>query len=114
MFKVTGEAELDKAAREIFASRISLAISPFVEIAEEVRVVLIDDAPLAVYAKQARRRLAPQSRSRRTACSGAPGGDARGLRGACSRRGARDRHPLCVGRRRAGRRSVEGARMNSV
>ena len=52
MFKVTGEAELDKAAREIFASRISLAISPFVEIAEEVRVVLIDDVPLAVYAKQ--------------------------------------------------------------
>src|SRR5262249_29267650 len=26
-------------------------ISPFVEIAEEVRVVLIDDAPVAVYAK---------------------------------------------------------------
>ena len=51
VFKVTNEAELDHAAREIFASHLSLAISPYVEIAEEVRVVLIDDAPLAVYAK---------------------------------------------------------------
>jgi glutathione synthase/RimK-type ligase-like ATP-grasp enzyme len=52
VFKVTSQAELDHAAREIFASHLSLAISPFVEISEEVRVVLIDDAPLAVYAKQ--------------------------------------------------------------
>jgi glutathione synthase/RimK-type ligase-like ATP-grasp enzyme len=51
VFKVTSEAELDEAARAIFASHLSLAISPFVEIAEEVRVVLIDDTPLAVYAK---------------------------------------------------------------
>jgi glutathione synthase/RimK-type ligase-like ATP-grasp enzyme len=51
VFKVTNEAELDQAARAIFASHLSLAISPFVEIAEEVRVVLIDDVPLAVYAK---------------------------------------------------------------
>jgi glutathione synthase/RimK-type ligase-like ATP-grasp enzyme len=52
VFKVTSEAALDDAVREIFASHLSLAISPYVEIAEEVRVVLIDDAPLAVYAKQ--------------------------------------------------------------
>ena len=52
VFKVTNQAELDEAAGEIFASHLSLAISPFVEIAEEVRVVLIDDTPLAVYAKQ--------------------------------------------------------------
>jgi glutathione synthase/RimK-type ligase-like ATP-grasp enzyme len=52
VFKVTSEAELDDAVRAIFASHLSLAISPYVEIAEEVRVVLIDDAPLAVYAKQ--------------------------------------------------------------
>jgi glutathione synthase/RimK-type ligase-like ATP-grasp enzyme len=52
VFKVSSEAELDDAARKIFASQLSLAISPYVEIAEEVRVVLIDDAPLAVYAKQ--------------------------------------------------------------
>jgi glutathione synthase/RimK-type ligase-like ATP-grasp enzyme len=51
VFKVTSEAELDEAARKIFASHLSLAISPFVEIEEEVRVVLIDDMPLAVYAK---------------------------------------------------------------
>jgi hypothetical protein len=52
VFKVTSEAELDEGAHKIFASHLSLAISPFVEIEEEVRVVLIDDTPLAVYAKQ--------------------------------------------------------------
>jgi glutathione synthase/RimK-type ligase-like ATP-grasp enzyme len=51
VFKVTNEAELDEAARKIFTSHLSLAISPYVEIEEEVRVVLIDDTPLAVYAK---------------------------------------------------------------
>ncbi len=51
VFKVTKEPELDRAAREIFTSHLSLAISPYVEIEEEVRVVLIDDLPLVVYAK---------------------------------------------------------------
>jgi glutathione synthase/RimK-type ligase-like ATP-grasp enzyme len=51
VFKVTNEAELDEAAREIFASHLSLAISPYVDIDEEVRVVLIDETPLVVYAK---------------------------------------------------------------
>jgi glutathione synthase/RimK-type ligase-like ATP-grasp enzyme len=51
VFKVASEAELDEAARKIFASHLSLAISPYVEIEEEVRVVLIDDAPFVVYAK---------------------------------------------------------------
>jgi glutathione synthase/RimK-type ligase-like ATP-grasp enzyme len=51
VFKATREAELDEAAGKIFTSHLSLAISPYVEIAEEVRVVLIDDSPLAVYAK---------------------------------------------------------------
>jgi glutathione synthase/RimK-type ligase-like ATP-grasp enzyme len=51
VFKITNEAELEAAAREIFASHLSLAISPYVEIAEEVRVVLIDDVAVAVYAK---------------------------------------------------------------
>ena len=51
VFKVANEAELDHAAREIFASHLSLAISPYVEIDEEVRVVLIDDTPLVAYAK---------------------------------------------------------------
>jgi len=52
VFKAMKEAELDAAAHDIFASHLSLAISPFVEIAEEVRVVLIDDTPLVAYAKQ--------------------------------------------------------------
>jgi glutathione synthase/RimK-type ligase-like ATP-grasp enzyme len=51
VFKVTTEAELDEAARKVFASHLSLAISPFVKITEEIRVVLTDDTPLAVYAK---------------------------------------------------------------
>jgi glutathione synthase/RimK-type ligase-like ATP-grasp enzyme len=54
VFKVINESELDHAAREIFASHLSLAISPYVEIAEEVRAVMIDEVPLAVYAKQRR------------------------------------------------------------
>src|SRR5580692_3827808 len=41
VFKVISESELDAAAHDIFARHLSLAISPFVEIAEEVRVVLI-------------------------------------------------------------------------
>jgi glutathione synthase/RimK-type ligase-like ATP-grasp enzyme len=52
VFKVANEAELDRATQEIFATHLSLAISPFVEIEEEVRVVLVDDTPLVVYAKQ--------------------------------------------------------------
>jgi len=52
VFKVTSEADLDEAAQKIFVSHLSLAISPFVEIEKEVRVVMIDDTPLAVYAKQ--------------------------------------------------------------
>lgn len=52
VFRVTNEAELDHAVSEIFSSHLSLAISPFVEIAEEVRVILLDDAPLVVYGKQ--------------------------------------------------------------
>ena len=52
VFKVTREAELDRAAHEIFATHLSLAISPWAEIEQEVRVVLIDDVPLVVYAKE--------------------------------------------------------------
>jgi glutathione synthase/RimK-type ligase-like ATP-grasp enzyme len=52
VFKVTSEAELDHATSEIFASHLSLAISPFVEIEEEVRVILLDGDPRVVYRKQ--------------------------------------------------------------
>jgi glutathione synthase/RimK-type ligase-like ATP-grasp enzyme len=52
VFRALNEAELESAAAEIFSSHLSLAASPFVEIAEEVRVILLDEAPLVVYSKQ--------------------------------------------------------------
>ena len=52
VFKVTSEAALEHAAKEIFTSHPSLAVSPFLEIEEEVRVILLDDVPLVVYRKQ--------------------------------------------------------------
>jgi glutathione synthase/RimK-type ligase-like ATP-grasp enzyme len=52
VFRANSEAELEHAAEEIFASHLSLAISPFVEIEQEVRVILLDDAPLVVYRKE--------------------------------------------------------------
>jgi glutathione synthase/RimK-type ligase-like ATP-grasp enzyme len=52
VFRVTDAAELDHAAREIFASHLSLSISPFIDIEEEVRVILLDGEPHVVYAKE--------------------------------------------------------------
>jgi glutathione synthase/RimK-type ligase-like ATP-grasp enzyme len=52
VLRANSEAELERAAQEIFASHLSLAISPFVEIAQEVRVILLDDDPLVVYRKE--------------------------------------------------------------
>jgi glutathione synthase/RimK-type ligase-like ATP-grasp enzyme len=52
VFKVGSEEELARATDAIFASHLSLAISPFVEIGDEVRVILLDEVPLAVYSKQ--------------------------------------------------------------
>jgi hypothetical protein len=52
VFRAMNEAELEGAATEIFSTHLSLAASPFVEIAEEVRVILLDEAPLVVYSKQ--------------------------------------------------------------
>jgi glutathione synthase/RimK-type ligase-like ATP-grasp enzyme len=52
VFLVRSETELDRAVQEIFSSHLGLAISPYVEIAEEVRVVVLDDAPLMVYRKE--------------------------------------------------------------
>ncbi|MDN5000609.1 RimK family alpha-L-glutamate ligase [Bradyrhizobium sp. GCM10027634] len=50
--KVTTEAELDHAVDEVFSMSTGLVISPYVAIEEEVRVVLLDDAPFVVYSKQ--------------------------------------------------------------
>ena len=52
VFRVTSEAELGHATSEIFASHLSLAISPFVEIEEEVRVILLDGEARVVYSKE--------------------------------------------------------------
>ena len=52
VFKVTTEAELDHAIAEVFAMSTGLVISPYVAIEDEVRVVLLGDAPLVVYSKQ--------------------------------------------------------------
>ncbi len=52
VFRANSEAELEHAAQEIFASHLSLAISPFVEIEQEVRVILLDGQPLVVYRKE--------------------------------------------------------------
>jgi glutathione synthase/RimK-type ligase-like ATP-grasp enzyme len=52
VFRVESASELDSAVNDIFSSHLSLAISPYVEIADEVRVVLLDDVPHVVYRKQ--------------------------------------------------------------
>jgi glutathione synthase/RimK-type ligase-like ATP-grasp enzyme len=52
VFRARNETELDHSVREIFSSHLSLAISPYVEIEEEVRVILLDDVPLVVYRKE--------------------------------------------------------------
>jgi glutathione synthase/RimK-type ligase-like ATP-grasp enzyme len=51
VFLVTSRAKLECAVQEIFASHANLAISPYVTIEDEVRVVLLDQAPLVVYRK---------------------------------------------------------------
>ena len=52
VFHAKSEAELDHAVSEIFGSHLALAISPYVEIAEEVRVILLDGTAHAVYRKE--------------------------------------------------------------
>ena len=52
VFRVTTEAELDHAVSEVFSMSTGLVISPYVEIEDEVRVILLDDVPLVVYSKQ--------------------------------------------------------------
>ncbi|MEP6839178.1 MAG: RimK-like protein [Bradyrhizobium sp.] len=51
VFKVRTEPELEVATNEIFSSEKSLAISPYLEIEDEVRVILIDDRPIVVLSK---------------------------------------------------------------
>ncbi len=51
VFLVANKPALELAVNRIFASHTSLAISPYLEIEDEVRVVLLDDEPLVVYSK---------------------------------------------------------------
>jgi glutathione synthase/RimK-type ligase-like ATP-grasp enzyme len=52
VFLVSTSPELERAAAEIFSSHLTLAISPYVEIEDEVRVVVIDELAPVVYSKQ--------------------------------------------------------------
>ena len=51
VFKVLNEPDLELAVYRIFSSSLGLAISPYVAIDDEVRVVLLDRHPLVVYRK---------------------------------------------------------------
>jgi glutathione synthase/RimK-type ligase-like ATP-grasp enzyme len=51
VIRATNRQELEHAIEEVFASSLALVIAPYVEIAEEVRVVLLDQAPMVVYRK---------------------------------------------------------------
>ncbi len=52
VFKVSTESDLEVAAHKIYSSSLSLAISPYVDIEDEVRVVLLDQDPVVVYSKK--------------------------------------------------------------
>jgi glutathione synthase/RimK-type ligase-like ATP-grasp enzyme len=52
VFRVSSRPGLERAAAEIFSSNVTLAISPYVEIEDEVRVVVIDELALVVYSKR--------------------------------------------------------------
>jgi glutathione synthase/RimK-type ligase-like ATP-grasp enzyme len=51
VFRVSSEQELELAAHRIFSANESLALSPYLDIDNEVRVVLLDHRPLVVYRK---------------------------------------------------------------
>jgi glutathione synthase/RimK-type ligase-like ATP-grasp enzyme len=52
VFRVRTNAEFDHAVSEVFSMSVGLVVSPYVEIEDEVRVVLLEDAPQFVYSKQ--------------------------------------------------------------
>jgi len=51
VFLASTRSALERAVNRIFSAHASLSISPYLEIEEEVRVVLLDGIPLAVYGK---------------------------------------------------------------
>jgi len=52
VLRANNATELEHAASEIFASHLGLAVSPYVEIEQEVRVILLDEEALVVYRKE--------------------------------------------------------------
>lgn len=52
VFRVRTRAELETVVNRIFALEQNVAISPYLDIEDEVRVILIDDVPAAVYSKR--------------------------------------------------------------
>jgi glutathione synthase/RimK-type ligase-like ATP-grasp enzyme len=51
VFVVTTKRKLELAVSKIFSAYPSLAISPYVDIDDEIRVVLVDDDPVVIYRK---------------------------------------------------------------
>ncbi len=51
VFKVLDRPALERAVSEIFSLNLNLAISPYLEIKNEVRVILVDALPVIVYSK---------------------------------------------------------------
>lgn len=51
VFKVLTKPDLELAVSEIFSLNLNLAISPYLEIENEVRVILVDTLPVIVYGK---------------------------------------------------------------
>jgi glutathione synthase/RimK-type ligase-like ATP-grasp enzyme len=51
VFKVLDRPALERAVSEIFSLNLNLAISPYLEIKDEVRVILVEDLPVIVYGK---------------------------------------------------------------
>jgi glutathione synthase/RimK-type ligase-like ATP-grasp enzyme len=54
VFKAQDKPALERAVNEIFSLNLNLAISPYLRIENEVRVILIDTVPLIVYGKSRR------------------------------------------------------------
>jgi glutathione synthase/RimK-type ligase-like ATP-grasp enzyme len=52
VFRVLTRPALERAVSEIFSLNLNLAISPYLEIKDEVRVILVDDLPVIVYGKR--------------------------------------------------------------
>jgi glutathione synthase/RimK-type ligase-like ATP-grasp enzyme len=52
VFKVRTQLGLELAVNRIFSLQLNLAISPYLEIEDEVRVILVDDAAVVVYSKR--------------------------------------------------------------